>query len=296
MHFSRNLISFKVRRKLTRKKARKIKRQNTPIMPPTLIDLSANKHAIEKSNIATKTRYNYNTTLIRFTIFCFERTDFQDLIHEDFINLLKEAKRKDLEEPRYKKRQQYYLRAEILAILRKLKRGNSALSPIRLVPTEVSDRVLTYDDIVSFMETFKKTEKVNKRLANQYLKQVRDLSPEENEDLEDALILTGGLEDDGEILVEIRQEYTTYDGIRSAITQLYTATATTMPDQLKESMRLYIKGSKRLNNLAKQTLGLDMGEGKKPMTRAVYKRICQILSRSEQSEHIFAHLFFVLDW
>ena len=266
-------------------------------MPRTIIDLSANKHAIEKSNIATKTRYNYNTTLIRFTIFCFERTEFQDLIHEDYIDLLKEANRKDSEEPRYKKRQQYYLRAEILAILRKMKGGNSASSPIRLVPSESSNRVLTYEDIVSFMETYKKTEKVNKKLANQYLRAVRDLSPEEDEDLEDALILTAaGLEDDGEIMVEIRQEYTTYDGIRSAITQLYTATATSMPEVLKESMRLYIKGSKRLNTLAKQTLGLEMGEGKKAMSRAVYKRICQILSQSHQSEHIFAHLFFVLDW
>ena len=73
-------------------------------MPPTVIDLSANKHAIEKSNIAIKTYYNYNTTLIRFTIFCFERTNFQDLIHEDYIDLLKEANRKDFEEPQFKKR------------------------------------------------------------------------------------------------------------------------------------------------------------------------------------------------
>ena len=126
---------------------------------------------------------------------------------------------------------------------------------------------------------------------------VCNLSSDENEHLEDSLILTStGLGEDGEIVVEIRQEYMTYNGIRSAITQLYTATATSMPETLKESMRLYIKGLKRLNNLVKQMLGLDMGEGKKAMSRAVYKRICQILSQSHQSEHIFAHLFFVLDW
>lgn len=88
--------------------------------------------------------------------------------------------------------------------------------------------------------------------------------------MEDALILTGtNVEDDGKIMVEIRQEYTTYDGVFSVIVPV--------SDALKKGMILYIEGSKSLNNLENQKLGLEMGEGKEPMSRCVYKHICQIL-------------------
>ena len=69
-----------------------------------------------------------------------------------------------------------------------------------------------------------------------------------------------------------------------------------MSSTFQASMSLYIKGSKRLNAMAKQMLGLDLSEGKKPMSRKVYKRICEILFSSSEPKHLFGHLFFVLDW
>jgi hypothetical protein len=51
-----------------------------------------------------------------------------------------------------------------------------------------------------------------------------------------------------------------------------------------------------MNRLAKQTLGLKIVEGKKHMTLSVYKAIASILFESCELEHIFAHLFFILDW
>ena len=69
-----------------------------------------------------------------------------------------------------------------------------------------------------------------------------------------------------------------------------------MSSTFQASMSLYIKCSKRLNVMAKQMLGLDLSERKKPMSREVYKRICEILFRSSKPEHLFGHLFFVLDW
>jgi phage-related protein len=43
-------------------------------------------------------------------------------------------------------------------------------------------------------------------------------------------------------------------------------------------------------------LALKLNEGKKPMSREVYSFLAQKLFESERKEHIFAHLFLVLDW
>ena len=140
-------------------------------------------------------------------------------------------------------------------------------------------------------------EKVNHRLAIAYRKAVNKLIPDEG-DSRDALLILDESEiaQDGEIFVAIRQEYTAYDSIRSTISHLFTATGVDMPKALSNSMKRYIKGPKRLNLMAKQTTGLDISEGKKCMSEKVYRKLCEILFRSDKREYIFAHLFFVLDW
>lgn len=268
-------------------------------MSNNLIDLTGNVHAIEKSNIATGTRSGYYNRLIALTIWCFDLRSYSDLIQPHFMERLTQAHQKDLTEPRYRKRKRKYLRVEILSILRGMKRGHPESSPLRLVVDEndPNQRILSYDDIVSFMETFKKKEKVNKKLARRFQKAVAKLTPDDTEDVQDPItLLDDEEEDDGEIWVLVRQESPTYDNIRSAVRQLYTATGADFPSKLQNSISLYIKGSKRLNKLAKQILGLDLSEGKKCMTKNIYSKLCYILFRSDQVEHIFAHLFFVLDW
>ena len=156
-------------------------------MSDTVIDLSGNKVVIEKSNITTGTRQGYYQKLTQLTIFLFERSAYQDLIQTHYLQQLKEADLKDKNEPRFRKRKQYYLRLEVFNLLHGMKRNRSETCPIRLQSTDDSQRVLTYDDVASFMETFKKQEKVNKKLAIAFKKVVMELSTEDNGNVEDAI-------------------------------------------------------------------------------------------------------------
>ena len=52
----------------------------------------------------------------------------------------------------------------------------------------------------------------------------------------------------------------------------------------------------RRSNQLKQELGLDLSEGKKPMSLEVFEFLSKQLFVSKSNEFIFAHLFFVLDW
>ena len=218
-------------------------------MSNNMIDLTANVHAIEKSNIATGTRSGYYNRLIAFTVICFDSRELSGLIQTHFMERLIAANNRDKTEPRYRKRTRSYLRVEILAILRGMKRGQPKTSPLRLVEeeNEPNQPILGYDHVVTFMETFKKKEKVNKKLAKRFQKAVAKLTLDDSEDVQDPITLLEDEEDDGEIWVLVRQESPTYDNIRSAIRQLYTATAADMPLQMQNSISLYIKGSKRLN-------------------------------------------------
>ena len=208
-------------------------------MSDTAIDLSGNKVVIEKSNFTTGTRQGYYQKLTQLTIFLFERSAYQDLIQTHYLQQLKEADLKDKNEPRYRKRKQCYLRLEVFNLLRGMKRNRSETCPIRLQSTDGSQRVLTYDNIVSFMETFKKQEKVNKKLAIAFQKAVLELSTEDDGDVEDSIDINNTMARDGEIIVSLRQEHSTYDSIRSAIAQLYTATATIMLESMKLVIGLY---------------------------------------------------------
>ena len=66
--------------------------------------------------------------------------------------------------------------------------------------------------------------------------------------------------------------------------------------EIKEGMLVYYKGSKRKGRHLKQSLGLVISEGKKPMSREVYSFIAKKMFISEKREHIFNHLFLLLDW
>ena len=61
-------------------------------------------------------------------------------------------------------------------------------------------------------------------------------------------------------------------------------------------MSLYYKGSKRKGRKLKQDLGLEITEGKKAMSKNVYSFLAEKMFHSRETEHIFAHLFLLLDW
>ena len=63
-----------------------------------------------------------------------------------------------------------------------------------------------------------------------------------------------------------------------------------------DALSLCNKGSKRRGKKLKQNLGLKIEEGKKPMSFQVYSFLCKKMFESDKREHVFAHLFLVLDW
>ena len=65
---------------------------------------------------------------------------------------------------------------------------------------------------------------------------------------------------------------------------------------MKSDVSLYCKGSKRMGKSLKQGLALKISEGKKAMSRAVFSYLARMMFISSEKEHIFSHLFLVLDW
>ena len=63
-----------------------------------------------------------------------------------------------------------------------------------------------------------------------------------------------------------------------------------------DNLSLHDKGSKRRGKNLKKSSGLKVAEGKKPMSFEVHRFLCRKLFESPKREHVFTHLFLVLDW
>jgi hypothetical protein len=276
--------------------------------PGSTINLLPNTNVIERHSVVKGTRDNYTSKLTDFIRWLWENGR-HDVLSNQCANKLLTAQRNDNRSTQNLGYQRNINRV-IRRCISKVKRKDSESSPIRLVPTtadngETNDRVLTYDDISDFMMTKHKIVKVDKILALEFKDALA--RSDENED-EDGVLNTDGVQqrdlilnedevdEDGQVNVMIRLEASTYEGIRSVVAFLYRESGVLMPENMNSSLALYIKGSRCMNRLAKQTLGLKIVEGKKHMTLSVYKAIASILFESCELEHIFAHLFFILDW
>ena len=268
-----------------------------------VIDLIATTEAIEKGSVGIKTRDNYVHKLTDFILWLWtnrnDGTDRSCILTQRCIDSLSDAQARD--DSSNTSRNNSNVKKAIKVMLKQLNRNNSYSSPIRLlIGDDNNSNILTYAHVSSFMHTKSKEVLVDKALAIRYCNALKGISPAEGGALLDEQELADDArwvpDKDGKVKVLVRLEASTYDGIRSSISFLYRETATTMPATLNSSMSLYIKGSRRINLLAKQMLGMKITEGKKHMTKAVYKKIAQILFESSNPEHIFAHLFFILDW
>ena len=87
-----------------------------------------------------------------------------------------------------------------------------------------------------------------------------------------------------------------YTGIGSAIDFFYQKCGIERPAKLKDSIILYCKGSKHRGETLKQQLALNITEGKQPMSFEVNKFIAKWIFESSKKEHVFVHLFLILDW
>lgn len=101
---------------------------------------------------------------------------------------------------------------------------------------------------------------------------------------------------DEKVEVIIPLSTSAYTQIQSSISFLFRECKMSMPQELRNNLSKYIKGSKRMGRKMKQSLALKISEGKKAMTRSVYSFLCRLLMESNKKEHLFAHLFLALDW
>lgn len=261
------------------------------------INLTANVKAIEKSSKVSGTRNHYEDRLIPFILWLFENDVLSSrILSDECIHKLHEAKRID-DATRRTAQSKTNQRSAIKLLLKKLDRKDSTKSPIIL--EKVNDNInkipLDYDIVADYMATKHKFETVDLKLALEFQKEVLSITGEESTVIENPVI-DQNVDENGQVRVMIRQELSTYDGIRSSVAFIFSESGVLMPQKMDSSLSLYIKGSKRLNKLAKQTLGLKICEGKRHMKVDTYRRIAKIMFQSADPSYVFAHLFFVLDW
>ena len=71
----------------------------------------------------------------------------------------------------------------------------------------------------------------------------------------------------GKVKVAVRMSDSSYGAINSSISFLYRQCGVERSNEMKEGLALYCKGSKQKGRQLKQSLGLVISEGKKPMSR-----------------------------
>mmetsp|Transcript_21038 Transcript_21038/g.25871 ORF Transcript_21038/g.25871 Transcript_21038/m.25871 type:complete len:633 (+) Transcript_21038:146-2044(+) len=272
-----------------------------------VVDLIAGTNAIEKSVVVKGTRSCYTSRIVELLFWLYDNEEHRNVLSQNCRDRMCKTEKQDNEyderirngqlrtKSGKKSRAQPGQRNRTRECLRNLVRGmdrrDSSKCPIIL--TE-----LTYKLLTKYMSTKFKLVTVDKKSAVKFLNEVKALG-DNGDNGDHAIILDkedANVNSDNEVLVKIRQEYTTYEGIRSIVAHMHRESGLVVPQDLDAMMAVYVKGSRRLNLLAKQTLGLKISEGKEHMTFEVYSKIARILFESGQPEHIFAHLFFILDW
>ena len=255
----------------------------------SILDLTGTTRDVEDSHIGTSTRKNYIRTCVDFIIFLFDShpsllVHLEELRAANAIDLLaplpvQRVRTQATRTPatpavRPRKRLKALCRAQMESINRQ-----EHNSPIRLS----GENCLTYDHIAQFMNTKRKVLTVNADVAAR-------LAAEEGNTME------GNADDSNQVKVAVRLGDSSYSAVQSAISFLFRQSGVERSAEVKGGVSLYCKGSKRKGRKLKQDLGLEISEGKKPMSKEVYSFLARKLFESREAEHLFAHLFLVLDW
>ena len=249
--------------------------EEVPIPAEDIHDFTGTTQAVEDSHIVTNTRNTYNRTLTDFMIYLF--TNSNDKLVD--IAGLRVAKAVDDARETTKQREaKRAFRAECVVQLKRMNRveGNP---PIHLS----GPNAINYGDIAKYMGTKRRIVDVNPDLANR-------LAATEGGTV---LNSSGG---GGKVKVAVRLSDSSYSAVQSGISFLYRQCGQERTTEIKDGMALYCKGSKRKGRQLKQDLGLAISEGKKPMSRDVYSYLANKMLVSKKKEHIFSHLFLLLDW
>ena len=257
-------------------------------MNTQILDLTGTTRTVEDSHIGASTRKNYLRTCIDFMCFLF---DSHPILLVD-LEALREANREDLAAPLPRQRNNApppdneipvpRPRKILKAMCRNLMEAISCQehnSPIHLV----GDISLKYEHIAEFMNTKRKVLTVNADVA-------RRLAAEEGNTMQ------GNADAENQVRVAVRLGDSSYSAVQSAISFLYRQSGIERSEEVKGGVSLYCKGSKRKGRKLKQDLGLEITEGKKAMSKNVYSSLAKKMFYSRDAEHIFAHLFLLLDW
>ena len=245
------------------------------VVPPEVHDFTGTTQSVEDSHIVTNTRNTYNRTLTDFMIYLFTNSNSK------LVNIAPLTAAKMVDDARATRKQREAKRAFRKECGQQLRRMNRVEGnpPIHLA----GPNAINYNDIAKYMGTKRRIVDVDPDLANRLAA------------TEGAAVLNsaGGR---GKVKVAVRLSDSSYSAVQSGISFLYRQCGLERTTEIKEGLALYCKGSKRKGRQLKQDLGLAISEGKKPMSREVYSFLAKKMFASKKKEHIFSHLFLLLDW
>ncbi|GFH49053.1 hypothetical protein CTEN210_05529 [Chaetoceros tenuissimus] len=252
---------------------------------PDVLNLVANSSVVEQNVVTESTREHYTRRLVELVKWLYKEK--QEVLSQETITTMA-AKMQEDRQNRSKSltKTTQYLKKRI----DKLRRHDPSSSPILI------DR-FTYDIVSEFFVTKSNIETVDVSLALKFYRKLQSYDRDEDDDghdTEDEIRIEP--DENGQVKIAVRQEPSTYEGFRSAIAHLYREIDVPMPVEMALNLKRYIAGSQRINDAAKQCLGLKVKSGKDHMTIEVYEKIAKLFFYSGKTEHVFAHAFHVLDW
>ena len=242
-------------------------------------EIDADIQHVLQSRIADKTRKNYNDYSIRLLMFLFDHAvKFEGLIPPSILEALQVAQEKDintLTRSGRPSKKRLNVRQVAREAFESIQEADASTHPIVL-------EKMTFRTLGHFFSTF------NKRYTRTTVEgQTRVVPFQQGDNLED--------------VVYVRLHKSSYDGVTSALANLHTECRVPRdvnPEVKKmwETLSIYKKGTTRDGAKQRKKLGLRHSEGKDKMPFAAFVHLAEILHRSDNPEHIGAHLFLCLDW
>ena len=273
-----------------------------------VIDLTSNTEDIEKSFVSEKTTSIYNGVLVKFIMWLFDthKDHIDPSILDDLIDSHEKDKLEEINAPNQKKNSRSnkkkkknsnkrkknendeplrrHFRASCKMHLARMKpsiSGSTHNSPIVIQ----GENALTYEVIREFMMEKKKSAVISEETVKSFLKKMKkDTNVSEEQKI------------DGKVEVSVQQSISSYESIRSAIGYIYKMCRIQMPQHMQDHLRIFIAGKRRAGIKEKEELGLTITEGKRPLSQQAYELLAKTMFFSERKEHVFAHVFLVLDW
>ena len=219
---------------------------NQNMITDTILNLTRTTRDVEDSYIRTSTRNKYARTYVDFIIFLF---DSHPILLID-LEVLRQANVIDLNLPVQRTQKNLNVMCHTLIECINRKEHNYLIRLIR-------DGSLIYDRIAAFMNTKRRVITVNVDIA------ARLAAEDEN-------MLQGNTDSNNQVKVAVRLGDSSYSAVQSTVLFLFRQSGVEQSAEVKGGVNLYCKGSKIKGRKLKQDLGLEIKDGKNPMSKEVY--------------------------